>query len=860
MRWGEERLDPRPVPQMTAIDRMVRRAPAALRSPVGSAVVVFGLVAAGHALGTAIVYQLSHVPSVGVTFFPASGVTLAALLLVPRRLWPVVLAATYLSELTSHFVLGEGVLSGFGMALADTVEPAVAALLVLRWVGGPPTLSRRSHLVAFVCGAVIVAPLVGLVIGPPFARMDAANGSYLATAARWGTGDALGLLVVGGLLLSWATEVRWPVRLRHPAVEAGLLAVVLVVVTWLSFWRWLPAPVYLTIPPLAWAALRFGTRGATTAGAVVTALAEWATLAGHGLFAPSVSQSREAGLWLLQLFLAVVVLTALVLASQAAEQAAAVASAEASEEKYRRIFEATSDGLIITDMATGTIVEVNPAFCNMHATTREVMVGAHPNAFVPASGGQAESNGPGPGLSDTLPELFDTYLEALRIDHQFRARARDVTSDGRVFDVEIRGIELPLDGRPHVLGVIRDVSEDAAAYRLLEERVADRTRELSGLLAVAVRLAAVVDAAQIGNVLEQDAPAVLPRCGFSVYQLRDDHLVPTNPDPSRLRTHIERLPRAMTRLWADQVVRCDGDPLATHVFAELVDSGMAPAGIRGLLLVPLVAAGELLGALAVLRHHPPRFSDGELAAARALASHAAVSMAHVRLLERTQDVAAGEARQAIARDLHDSVSQTLFSMTLHAKAAQVALHGAGLEDDHPAARALAEVVQLTRGALAEMRALIFELRPGALAEEGLEAAVSKHAGALASREGLQVEVVGPAERLPVAPHIEEQLYRLIQEALNNVVKHAHTHSARVAIETGCDDITVTIRDEGDGFDPAAPRPGHVGLASMAERAAGLGGLFSVASRPGEGTTVTVSVPLQAAGDTVTAFDTVTAGQ
>ncbi len=837
--------------QPTVLELFLRRVSAAMGSHAASAAVLFALVAVGHALGTAVVYQLSHVPSVGVTFFPASGLTVAALLLVRRQLWPVVLAATYLSELTSHFVLGEKVLSGFGMALADTAGPAVGALLVLRWVGGPPLLSRRSHLVAFVCGAVIIGPLVGSLIGPPFARMNAVHGSYLATAARWGTGDALGVLVVGGLLLSWATEQRWPVRLRYPAVEAAVLAAMLAVVSWLTFWRWLPSPVYLVIPLLAWAALRFGTRGAATAGAVVTAIAEWATLDGHGQFAVAAGQSREAGLWLLQLFLAVVVLTALVLASQVAEQAAAVSSAEASEEKYRRIFEATTDGLIITDMTTGTIVEVNPAFCTMHATTREVMVGAHPSAFIGWRAGRRDSSEPAQGFSETLPELFDAYLEAIRRDHQFRARARDVTSDGRVFDVEVRASELPFDGKRHVLGVIRDVSEEATAYRLLEERVADRTRELSGLLDVAVHLAAVVDAAQIGDVLEQDAPAVLPRCGFSVWQLRDTRLFATNPDRDRQQINIEQLPKTMALLRAGQLVRCSGPDLGADLFGELVDAGIVSAEAEGVLVVPLVGAGELLGALVALRHHPPRLSAGELAAARALASHAAVSLAHVSLLERTQDVAGSEARQAIARDLHDSVSQTLFSTTLHAKAAQVALHGAGIRDDHPAVQALGEVVQLTRGALAEMRALIFELRPGALAEEGLEAAVSKHAGALASREGLHVEVVGPPERLPVASHIEEQLYRLIQEALYNVVKHAHTDSARVAIKTRPDDITVTIRDEGDGFDNAAPRPGHLGLASMAERAAGLGGFVSIESQPGEGTTVTVSVPRQPATDMVT---------
>ena len=135
--------------------------------------------------------------------------------------------------------------------------------------------------------------------------------------------------------------------------------------------------------------------------------------------------------------------------------------------------------------------------------------------------------------------------------------------------------ELPFDGKLHVLGVIRDISEEAAAYRLLEERVADRTRELSGLLDVAVHLAAVVDAAQIGDVLEQDAPAVLPRCGFSVWQLRDTDLLATTPDRDRQRINIERLPKTMALLRAGQLVRCSGPDPRADLFGELVDAGMA---------------------------------------------------------------------------------------------------------------------------------------------------------------------------------------------------------------------------------------------------------------------------------------------
>ena len=208
-----------------------------------------------------------------------------------------------------------------------------------------------------------------------------------------------------------------------------------------------------------------------------------------------------------------------------------------------------------------------------------------------------------------------------------------------------------------------------------------------------------------------------------------------------------------------------------------------------------------------------------------------MALGNVALFRRAQAVASAETRQAIARDLHDSVSQTLFSVTLQVRAAQAELRKAGIGEDHPAARALAEVSELNQGALAEMRALIFELRPGALAEEGLVAAVSKHAAAVAAREGIDVDVTGPADRLPLSPEAEEQLYRLTQEALNNVVKHARTTLASVAVTSGPADVSVVVRDDGIGFDPSLGRPGIWGLASMRDRAARLVGRLDIASAP-----------------------------
>jgi signal transduction histidine kinase len=199
-------------------------------------------------------------------------------------------------------------------------------------------------------------------------------------------------------------------------------------------------------------------------------------------------------------------------------------------------------------------------------------------------------------------------------------------------------------------------------------------------------------------------------------------------------------------------------------------------------------------------------------------------------------------RQRIARDLHDSVSQSLFSTTLHVRTAQRALQLEELDAPGLVGEELSEIGQLTRGALAEMRALIFELQPGALAEEGLVAALTKQASALSAREGLSIEVHGPDERLPLAPGVEEQLYRLGQEALANVVKHARASSATVRIAATDGTVSMEVFDDGRGFDPAAVGREHFGLRSMRGRVADLQGRLQVTSTPGRGTVLRVEVP------------------
>jgi signal transduction histidine kinase len=220
----------------------------------------------------------------------------------------------------------------------------------------------------------------------------------------------------------------------------------------------------------------------------------------------------------------------------------------------------------------------------------------------------------------------------------------------------------------------------------------------------------------------------------------------------------------------------------------------------------------------------------------------------VELVEakRREGLRAMEERHRIARDLHDSVSQTLFSTTLHTRAAQKAVQQGDTSESGPLARALSSIVELTKSAQGEMRALIFELGRDSV-EDGLVFALDKHAARLAARDGVTIDVRGPEGRLPLPAHAETQMYGIAREALANVVKHAAANVVRVDVATPPGRVLVEISDDGQGFDATVGHPGHFGLDSMRSRAAEIGGLLTISSTPGQGTIVRVEAPAEAEG-------------
>jgi signal transduction histidine kinase len=263
-----------------------------------------------------------------------------------------------------------------------------------------------------------------------------------------------------------------------------------------------------------------------------------------------------------------------------------------------------------------------------------------------------------------------------------------------------------------------------------------------------------------------------------------------------------------------------------------------PEGIRSFLQVPITVGGEIFGVFGVNHCQLHTFTADEQRVLVALAQRAGLAVNNARLYEQAEGKAALEERQKLARELHDSVSQALYGIGLGARTARTLLD----RDPSALAEPLDYVLGLSEAGLAEMRALIFELRPESLEQEGLCAALEKHAASLRARYGLSVDFSGEEPDAPLAT--KEAAYRIAQEALHNVTKHAHAAHVGLRLTCEADDLVLEVQDDGAGFDPTASFPGHLGLHSMRERAERLGGHLTITSAPNQGTRLRATLPLK----------------
>ncbi len=265
--------------------------------------------------------------------------------------------------------------------------------------------------------------------------------------------------------------------------------------------------------------------------------------------------------------------------------------------------------------------------------------------------------------------------------------------------------------------------------------------------------------------------------------------------------------------------------------------------MRSFLGVPMLARGEIIGALYLTdKEGAIAFSEEDERRLVLLAAHAALAIDNARLHERSRELTIAEERNRLARELHDSVVQQLFGVTLAAESAGSLL----ARDPGAAAAQLARVQELARGAIEELRTVVSALRPASVEAEGLAGALRKHVDVLRRVTGREIALrdAGAAEAAPaLRDDAAAQVFRIAQEALQNALRHAGAERIEVRLEAGSP-LVLTVADDGRGFDPGelSVRSQRLGLTSMEERAAALGARLAISSRAGEGTTVRLEVP------------------
>jgi signal transduction histidine kinase len=398
-----------------------------------------------------------------------------------------------------------------------------------------------------------------------------------------------------------------------------------------------------------------------------------------------------------------------------------------------------------------------------------------------------------------------------------------------------------------VLVVARDITDRINARQELERQVEERTRELTTLLRISNDVASTLELAPLLDTIIEQVKDIAEYVRSSIFLVEGDAIVLANSraiaqdQPVSLRVPLAQIKPMWDKIGRGEAaiiedVRGDSELARAYREAsgELFDTAFRD--IRAWMGVPLALKDRIIGMLTLSHSQPAFYTERHAGLVSAIANQIAVAIENARLYEQALQLAAVEERQRLARELHDSVSQALYGIALGARTARTLL------DDDPAraVEPMDYVLQLAEAGLAEMRALIFELRPESLATEGLVAALDKQVAATRARYGIDVEAELPPEpELGLAE--KEVFYRVAQEALHNVVKHARASRVEVRLATEDGSTSLEIRDNGVGFDAKGSFPGHMGLVSFTERAASIGARVDVESTPGEGTVVKLSL-------------------
>jgi PAS domain S-box-containing protein len=770
--------------------------------------------------------------------WPPSGVALAVLLLGGVRLWPGIALGAFLLNWTA----GVSAAGAAGIASGNTLEAVAAAWVLARVVDFRPSLERVRDVIALVVVAALASTTLSATLGVASLW---ASGAVAPDALRrlwfvWWSGDALGDVLVAPVLLTWAGAAP---RAGRRLEAVGLLAALLLLTALLL--RNPLSYVYAVFPLVVWAALRFGSRGTATATALVAALTIWYTLRGLG---PFVSSTPTENLALLQTFLGLTAVTGLVLAAVVTERGAAERALEREVAFVR----------LLQDVA----VAANEAHTAEHALRTSIaevcrvtgwpvghvyLVAAdEPDVLRPST--IWHDDGPSPHQAFRRVTEATTLRRGVGLPGRVLATKRsawvlDVTRDanfpraGAATESGLHaGLAFPVPIGADVAAVLEFFSPDAVAPSdaLLDVlthigtqlgRVIERERAAAALREREALLGAMFDQSAVGiAVTDQRARfirsnrAFQEMIGYDAAELESLSYVDiTYADDLRqnreLVTDLARGARSAFT-FESRYCRKDGRVIWAHVTVSALP-GEAGRPDRFVAMVEDVT--ERKAADAELQRHRTQL--------RGLAAR----------LE-----AAREAERArIAREIHDELGQALTALKIDLLWLKKRVPESSPELGHKL-DGMTGIIDSTAQGIQRVAA---ELRPSVLDELGLRAAIEWEAREFATRTGIECRVELPDAQPVLDASRTTAVFRIFQEALTNVARHAAATQVLVRLDVTPRALELTVQDNGRGIrDGALGDSRSLGLLGMRERAENFQGNVTIAGTPGAGTTLTLTMP------------------
>jgi PAS domain S-box-containing protein len=520
-----------------------------------------------------------------------------------------------------------------------------------------------------------------------------------------------------------------------------------------------------------------------------------------------------------------------------------------SERRYRQLVQTLQEGIWAIDQ-DGRTTFVNPRLAEMLGYTEDEMIGAALFSFMEE------------GSAKIAKRLLQREAIGAKEQHDFEFLCKD----GTTFYASLETTPI-MSTEGDYIGAIAAVADVTKRRRAEEELRAakdaaerarheeeERRQEAERRRQIAESLADVVTVLNSNRSLEEvldyiamQTAELLGNQAVGIYRLEEDGKLAIQAARGLLVAYAtgREIPvgqAALTRAMASRQpipipdvghrVAADGaaarKPQRTALAETWADIYQA------LLAVPIIVGDELYGGVALYYSEPREFPEEEVELATVFGNQVALAIENARLRDQVREAAAVAERERLARDLHDAVTQTLFSATLIAEA----LPRVWERSPDRARDALQELRSLTKGALAEMRTLLLELRPAALTEKPLGDLLGQLTEAMAGRSRVPIRLTVEGDTF-LPEQLQIAMYRIAQEALNNIAKHADASEASVRLLCDPGRVTLRIRDDGCGFDPKDFLPEQLGMVIMRERADSIGARMEVTSRPGCGTEVAV---------------------